>query len=139
VEVKRATAAFTAGGKEVPAGSYIISLAQPAKRLIRTLLDTDVPMSESFVKEQERRRSRKLPDEIYDVTGWSFPLQYNVEMLANAQVSTVRVGTRCGGRSAPEDLDKFRRHTDRIWRCAYVDVGSACWFTRGFPGKSRGA
>ena len=89
VEVKRATAAFTAAGKEIPAGSYLVPLAQPAKRLIRTLLDRDVPMSESFLKEQERRRSRRLPDEIYDVTAWSLPLLYNVEMLSSAEPATV--------------------------------------------------
>jgi hypothetical protein len=66
VEVKRATAAFKAGGKEVPAGSYTVPLAQPAKRRIRTLLDPSVPMTDEFLKEQERRRKMKLPDEIYE-------------------------------------------------------------------------
>jgi len=81
VEVRRAGASFTAGGKEYPAGSYAVSLAQPAKRLIRTLFDTNVPMEDFFVKEQERRRKKKLPDEIYDVTAWSLPLQFNVEAV----------------------------------------------------------
>lgn len=82
VEIKRAGANFRACGAEYPAGSYVISLAQPAKRLIRTLLDANVPMEEGFVKEQERRRKKNLPDEIYDVTAWSLPLQYNVEAVA---------------------------------------------------------
>ncbi len=82
IDVKRAKDSFKSGGKDVPAGSYVIPLAQPAKRLIRTLLDTDVPMAADFLKEQERRRKKKLADEIYDVTGWSLPLMYNVEMLA---------------------------------------------------------
>ncbi|MBL8176239.1 MAG: peptidase M14 [Bryobacterales bacterium] len=81
VEVKRATAAVKVDGKDVPVGSYVISLAQPSKRLIRVLLDKNVPLETEFVKEQERRRARKLPDEIYDVTGWSLPLLYGVEML----------------------------------------------------------
>ncbi|HXG66292.1 MAG TPA: M14 family metallopeptidase [Blastocatellia bacterium] len=85
VEIKRAAASFRACGAEYPAGSYIISLAQPAKRLIRTLLDVHVPMEEEFIKEQERRRRKKLPDEIYDVTAWSVPLQYNVESVACAE------------------------------------------------------
>jgi hypothetical protein len=82
VEVKRAAAAFKAGGREFPAGSYAIPLAQPSKRLIRTLLDRNVPMDPAFVKEQERRRRKKLPEEIYDVTAWSLPLAYNVEAVA---------------------------------------------------------
>ncbi len=86
VEVKRAGASFRACGADYPAGSYMISLAQPAKRLIRTLLDANVPMEEGFVKEQERRRKKNLPDEIYDVTAWSLPLQYNVEAVACSEV-----------------------------------------------------
>ncbi|MBI4904227.1 MAG: peptidase M14 [Acidobacteria bacterium] len=89
IEVKRAGAAFKVEGKEVPAGSYIVSLAQPSKRMIRVLLDKQVPMEAKFLKEQERRRERKLPDEIYDVTGWSLPLLYNVEMLSSATATQV--------------------------------------------------
>ena len=87
VELKRATAPFRNAGQEFPAGSYIIPLAQPSKRLIRTLLDPHVPMDEAFVKEQERRRKKKLPDEIYDVTGWSLPLSFNVECLGVGEES----------------------------------------------------
>jgi len=87
IEVKRASAAFTVDGKQIPEGSYAVTLAQPAKRLIRVLLDREVPMETNFLKEQERRRARKLPDEIYDVTGWSLPLLYNVEMISAANPS----------------------------------------------------
>lgn len=87
VEVKRATAAFRNGGADYPAGSYVIRLAQPAKRLIRTLLDEQVPMDQEFVAEQERRRKKKLSHEIYDVTAWSLPLLFNVEAVKAASVS----------------------------------------------------
>ncbi len=82
VEVRRAASGFRACGGAYPSGSYVIQLAQPAKRLIRALLDTNVPMEEEFIKEQERRRRKKLPDQIYDVTAWSLPLMYNVESAA---------------------------------------------------------
>ena len=83
IEVSRSPVALRGcGGREAPAGSYVIDLAQPAKRLIRTLLDPDVPLEAEFLQEQERRRRRKLPDEIYDVTGWSIPQIFNVEALA---------------------------------------------------------
>lgn len=82
VEVQQAGSDFRSGGETYPAGSYVISLAQPAKRLIRTLLDTHVPMSDEFIEEQERRRSKGMGDQIYDVTAWSFPLMYNVEAVA---------------------------------------------------------
>jgi hypothetical protein len=78
VEVQRAPASVNG----FPDGSYVISLAQPAKRLIRVLLDPQVNMDPEFLKEQERRRAKKLGDEIYDVTAWSLPLLYNVECVA---------------------------------------------------------
>ncbi len=87
VEVKRATAAFSNGGKQYPTGSYVISLAQPAKRLVRVLMDSQVSMAEEFLKAEEARRRRRQPSEIYDVTAWSLPLQYNVEATTTGTVS----------------------------------------------------
>lgn len=78
IEVMEATSPFRACRTQYQAGSYVISLAQPAKRLIRTLMDADVPMENEFVVEQERRRAKKLPHEIYDVTAWSLPAMYNI-------------------------------------------------------------
>jgi hypothetical protein len=87
IEVKRAAATFKSGTREFPAGSYVVPLAQPAKRMARVLLDPDVPMEEKFLKEQERLRKKKLPDEIYDVTAWSLPLSFNVECVGAAEPS----------------------------------------------------
>jgi len=66
---------------------YVVRMSQPAKRLARTLLDPQVNMDDFFVKEQERLRKKKLPDEIYDVTGWSLPYLFNVETAASADVT----------------------------------------------------
>jgi hypothetical protein len=78
VEVGRATESFSACGNDYSAGTYIINTAQPAKRLVRTLMDVDVPMDAPFLAEQEARRARNVSDQIYDVTGWSLPLMMNV-------------------------------------------------------------
>ena len=92
VEVERVTSSFQACGKSYGAGAYVINLAQPRKRLIRTLLDVDVPIAEDWVAEQERKRAKKIPDEIYDVTAWSLPLMMNVRTDAcNRAVSTQAV------------------------------------------------
>lgn len=87
VEVARATSPFSNGGREFPAGSYVVRLAQPAKRLIRTLLDPAVPMDAPFLAAEENRRRARRPSEIYDVTAWSLPLMFNVEAVPCAQVS----------------------------------------------------
>ncbi|MCH8071963.1 MAG: peptidase [Proteobacteria bacterium] len=107
VEVGRATSSFNACGQSYEAGSYVINTGQPAKRLIRTLMDPDVPLEEDFLEEQERRRAKNLPDEIYDVTAWSMPLMMNVradtcnravsERLAAAGPELVQPGTVSGG------------------------------------------
>jgi hypothetical protein len=90
IEVDRARAAFKSGDKEFPAGTYVVPLAQPSKRLIRTLLDADVKMDDKFVAGEEIRRKRKQPSEIYDVTAWSLPLLFNVEAI---QVATPVTGS----------------------------------------------
>jgi hypothetical protein len=87
VEVKRATAAFRANSREYPAGTYVVPMAQPAKRLIRTLLDPQTPMDEKFVAAEEARRKMRQRSEIYDVTAWSLPLLFNVEAAACNTVS----------------------------------------------------
>lgn len=106
IELRRALAPFRNGNREFPAGSYVIPLAQPAKRLIRTLLDPHVPMDEKFLKEQERRRRKKLPDEIYDVTAWSLPLAYNVEAVAAGEESRGKFEPANPARIPPGSVDR---------------------------------
>jgi hypothetical protein len=88
VEVLRSTEAFRSGGREFPAGSYVVRMAQPSKRLIRNLLDPDTPMDQPFLKAEEQRRRAKQRTEIYDVTAWSLPLMFNVEAVASAEISS---------------------------------------------------
>lgn len=90
IQAKRAEEPFLAGKRQLPAGTLIVPLAQPAGRLVRNLLDPDVKMDEAFLKEQDRRRRERLPDQIYDVTAWSLPLAFDLEVIAFDKVSAVR-------------------------------------------------
>jgi hypothetical protein len=90
VQVRVAEEPVQAGGRSLPRGTLIVPLAQPAGRLARNLLDPDVKMDDRFLKEQDRRRRERLPDQIYDVTAWSLPLVFDVEVVAADRVSTVR-------------------------------------------------
>ena len=79
-DVQQAQENFRVCGTDYPAGSYIIDKAQPAYRMISTLMDEQVDMAADFIEEQEQRRNNNLPDQIYDVTGWSLPLMFNVDV-----------------------------------------------------------
>ena len=85
IEVGTLDEPFKVGPRQVPAGSFVVSTAQPSARLIRNLLDPHVPQPQDFVSEQDRRRRKRLGDQIYDVTGWSLPALFDVEVLPSAQ------------------------------------------------------
>jgi hypothetical protein len=102
VEVDRPVAPFSADGKGYPAGSYIVPLAQPEARLVEDLLAPQVSMDDKFLTEEERRRKLRQRSEIYDVTAWSVPLQFNVECIASnthteGRVELVKLGAAPAG------------------------------------------
>jgi hypothetical protein len=81
IEVQVATGEVRSASRTFPRGSLVVPLAQPAGMLARNLLDLRVPMDEAFVREQDRRRKKRLPDQIYDVTAWSLPLLFDVDCV----------------------------------------------------------
>ncbi len=82
IRVHEADGPVTVGGRALPErGTYIVPLAQPAQRLARNLLDPHVAMDTAFVRRQIERRSRREPDEIYDLTSWSQSLLWDVEAI----------------------------------------------------------
>ncbi|RUO60229.1 M14 family metallopeptidase [Pseudidiomarina insulisalsae] len=91
VTVQRAEQSFEACGTNFSAGSFVIDNAQPAHYMARTLLDEQVDMAADFLAEQERRRSQNLPDQIYDVTGWSLPLMFNLEQQRCARIPRLQL------------------------------------------------
>ncbi len=74
----------------IPAGSYLIPLKQPRKRMIKTFLEADPKIEDSFLREVEaaRRRNAKLGERVpkeglgfYDVTAWTLPLAFGVDTV----------------------------------------------------------
>ena len=80
VEVEEATSSFKVGSETFESGSYLIRTVQPAKRLIHVLLDPNVSMGAEFLKEEDRLHRKGLNSKIYDVTSWSLPLMFNVDV-----------------------------------------------------------
>jgi hypothetical protein len=101
IEVKRAEAAFnnpktrdyfdgSLQARDFPAGSYLVSLSQPAKRLAKTLMDKQTDQDKVFLDEQRRRNKLRQPEEFYDVTAWSLPLLFDVQCYLAEQASSVQ-------------------------------------------------
>jgi hypothetical protein len=66
------------GNHEFVAGTYVIDAAQPRNRLVRMLLEPDVPTPEDFLIEARARVDRAESPRFYDITAWSLPLLFNV-------------------------------------------------------------
>lgn len=64
--------------QEVPAGSYLIYLQQPARSNIRALFEPQAY--------PDRRTGRGEVERPYDVAGWTLPLQMNVEAHAVTEI-----------------------------------------------------
>lgn len=80
IEIGKSETSFSACNTNFGAGSYIIPTNQPASRLVKNLLEKNIPLDENFTKRQLQLRERGLNDEIYDVTAWSLPLLYNLDV-----------------------------------------------------------
>jgi len=90
VVIDRATSSFSnskatgyfskkTGAQTFPAGSYIISLNQPQKILIKALLAPDSPLGAEFIAAEKERKEKGERSQFYDVTAWSLPLTYGID------------------------------------------------------------
>jgi hypothetical protein len=90
IEVRRTEEAVTIGGRRVDAGAFLVSNAQPTGRLIRNLLDKHIDQPADFIARQEERRARRQPDQIYDITAWSLPQLWDVEVVTSGAAITAK-------------------------------------------------
>ncbi|HEY0320458.1 MAG TPA: M14 family metallopeptidase [Pyrinomonadaceae bacterium] len=72
--------------QEVPAGSYLIYLQQPARANIRALFEPQAY--------PDRRSGRGEVERPYDVAGWTLPLQMNVEAYAVTEIREAKTERR---------------------------------------------
>ncbi len=71
IQVVRRSGPVTVCGRSYAQGYIAVPQAQPAGKLVRSLLDKDTELPREFILEQEKRRSIDLDHELYDVTAWS--------------------------------------------------------------------
>jgi hypothetical protein len=69
----------SAGRTTMPAGSYVIDLAQPQGRLAKALLEPDAELDSAFIAEELDNRRNAQGDRFYDMTGWSLPYVFRAD------------------------------------------------------------
>jgi hypothetical protein len=87
-EVYQAGAAFTAPAKDrlgrefrelkVPAGAWLIPTRQPLARLLNAMLEFDPRTVPQFLTDERRDLLRFGRSRIYDTTGWSLPMLFDL-------------------------------------------------------------
>ncbi|MFQ6673243.1 MAG: M14 family metallopeptidase [Fidelibacterota bacterium] len=100
IEVEEATEAFKVRGPvssfnrevkeaELPKGTLIVRLNQPNRRLVEAILTFDIRIPTDFLEEEKKSLLKRHESRIYDVTGWSLPLAYNLEAYFSESVPAV--------------------------------------------------
>lgn len=66
--------------KTVPAGTFVVRSNQPLGALINSILEFDPRMKSEFLQEERLQLLKEKETKIYDVTAWSLPLAYALEI-----------------------------------------------------------
>lgn len=89
-----------AGPRAFPAGTFVIEAAQPAGRLLRALLEPEVPLPESFLRRARAYVERDENPRFYDITAWSLPLLFNLAAFSTTDARVLPVAPPSGAESA---------------------------------------
>lgn len=65
--------------KTAPAGTLVVSSAQPHRRLLHAILGFDPHMADTFLAEERKELENRRSSRIYDITGWNLPMAYGLE------------------------------------------------------------
>ncbi len=76
------------GQRTFAAGTYLVEAAQPRNRLVRVLLEPDVPLPQDFLASARQRVERAENPRFYDITAWSLPLMFNVGGYSTTDAAT---------------------------------------------------
>ena len=77
--------------RDFPPGTFVVEAAQPQNRLIRALLEPDLPLPEDFLVEARARVDRDENPRFYDITAWSLPLLFDLSAFSSSDGRALEV------------------------------------------------
>jgi len=80
----------TVGERTFAAGTWVVEAAQPGNRLLRALLEPDLPLPQAFLEIARAREERGQNPRFYDITAWSLPLLFNLPGYSSSDRRPVR-------------------------------------------------
>jgi len=100
IEVEKSTEVFEIRGvlsrdgenqREItfPKGTLIVWVNQPNRNLIEAILTFDIRMSTDFLKTQRKSRLKYGRTKLYDSTGWSLALAYDIDVYYSKSMPVV--------------------------------------------------
>ncbi len=92
--------------KELPAGTLVVSSAQPRRRMLLAMLEFDTRFKDSFLLEEREDLESRNFERWYDVSAWNVPMGYGLESYWAAKVEPVAVTTKPPALKAGFDADK---------------------------------
>jgi hypothetical protein len=104
IEVKFALETFEAGdlsdiwgkrlaSRKFQAGTLVVRLGQPRRRMLQTLCQFDPHLTDSFLVKERKELENHRDTLLYDVTAWNLPTAFGLESYWAESVSDVRLGT----------------------------------------------
>lgn len=98
IEVQRATAEFQVGtatdifgashsSLSLPAGTFIVSTAQPQGALAKAIIEFDPHLKKDFLDDERRELEKHGDTKMYEISTWSIPMAYDLQ----AYTTTSRV------------------------------------------------
>ncbi|GAH82772.1 unnamed protein product, partial [marine sediment metagenome] len=65
--------------KELPAGTLVVSSAQPRRRMLLAMLEFDPHLKDSFLLEERKDLENHKLERWYDTSAWNVPMAYGLE------------------------------------------------------------
>jgi hypothetical protein len=135
----------------VPAGAYVVDLAQPQGHLAKALLEPDAALDSAFIRDELELRRTGQRNRFYDMTAWSLPMVYRVQAWTVGAVpsgltpvtrvesvampaparATYAYAFKAGSESSIRMLAGLLRDSVRVWYAPNAFVASGHAFPKG--------